>query len=93
MRIIGYIGHPELKITVFKMDDKLSVKFENGFFEQTVKIRQIDGLSTLEDITQLVDAEYLEGVQSIFREMEVLRYAAFQRFLPATETEEFETII
>ena len=93
MRIIGYIGHPELKITVFKMDDKLSVKFENGFFEQTVKIRQIDGLSTLADITQLVDAEYLEGVQSIFREMEVLRHTAFQRFLPATETEEFETII
>lgn len=93
MRIIGYIDHPELKITVFKMDDKLSVKFENGFFEQTFKIRSIDGLSTLEDIGKLVDQDYINSVSGIFSQMELIRQEAFRRFLPQEEKEEFETII
>ena len=93
MRIIGYIEHPELKITVFKMDDKLSVKFENGFFEQTVKIRSFEGMASLEDISKLIDQEYIGSVIELFRQMEQIKQSAFRRFLPEVENEEFEKII
>ena len=39
MRILGYIDHPVVKITVFKMDNKFSVKFESIHYEQTFKFR------------------------------------------------------
>jgi hypothetical protein len=93
MRIIGYIEHPELKITVFKMDDKLSVKFENGFFEQTVKIRSFEGMASLEDISKLIDQEYIGSVIELFRQMEQIKQSAFRRLLPEVEIEEFEKII
>ena len=36
MRILGYLEHPTLKITVFKMDNRISVKFENSLYEQNL---------------------------------------------------------
>ncbi|MBK7870450.1 MAG: hypothetical protein IPJ74_07085 [Saprospiraceae bacterium] len=50
MRIIGYIEHPVLKITVFKMDNKISIKFESGLYEQTYKFRSGDTISNLGDV-------------------------------------------
>ena len=38
MRIIGQIEHPDLKITVFKSDNRISVKFENEGYEQIFKL-------------------------------------------------------
>lgn len=93
MRIVGNIEHPSLKITIFKMDDKFSVKFENGFFEQTVKIRSFDGLSTVENIKDLIDANYMIEVERIFAQMSAQKMAAFKRFLPADLNDEFEEII
>jgi len=35
MRIIGYLENRPCKVTVFEMDDKISVKFEVDLLEQT----------------------------------------------------------
>ncbi|MFZ4542828.1 MAG: hypothetical protein ACOYOA_02175 [Saprospiraceae bacterium] len=75
------------------MDDKFSVKFENGFFEQTVKIRSFDGMSTVENIQDLIDAKYLSDVEWIFAQMNAQKQAAFKRFLPGDLNDEFEEII
>ena len=93
MRIIGYIEHPELKITVFKMDNKLSVKFESGLFEQTYKFRASDQLNTIEDIQKLVDEIFIEGVLEELKCMNQIKNKAISRFISDNEQEEFEEII
>jgi hypothetical protein len=44
MRIIDEINRGELKITVFKMNDRLSVKFERELTEMIYKFRDGSGI-------------------------------------------------
>jgi len=93
MRIIGYIEHPVMKITVFKDNGKLSAKFETGLFEQTYKFREMDAMKNLVDVKGLVDAEYQARVIENFRVMNQLRNEGLDRFLPKVEEEDFEEIV
>lgn len=93
MRIIGYIEHPILKITIFKDNGKLSAKFESGLFEQTYKFREMDELRTLADVQKLVDPAFQQAVLQQFQTMNQLKNNGLDRFLPAIEGEVFEEII
>lgn len=93
MRIIGYMEHPVLKITIFKMDTRLSVKFEKGFLEQTFKFRQANGLEGAKEIRQLVDENFLDKVENQFRQMEKLHEAAISIYFPPDPADEFDDII
>jgi len=93
MRIIGYIEHPVMKITVFKDNGKLSAKFETGLFEQTYKFREMDAMKNLVDVKGLVDAEYQARVIENFQVMNQLRNEGLDRFLPKVEEEDFEEIV
>ncbi len=92
MRIIGHIEHPSLKVTIFKMDNKLSVKFENSLYEQTYKFRDGQGIDSVEAVQALVDDTFLEGIQQNFMAMHRLNQEASGRRNNASE-EEFERII
>jgi hypothetical protein len=92
MRIIGSIDHPDWKITVFKMDDRLSVKLETGLNEQTYKFREGPQLETFEDVRKLVDATFLARAEAMFEQMEKNKNATLYRNFPPLE-DEFETII
>lgn len=93
MRIIGSIEHPTLKISVFKMDNRLSVKFENGLYEQTFKLGADERLSTVEAVAQWADPALLADIQSNFQRMHQARMAAFERSFPASAEAVFEEII
>jgi hypothetical protein len=93
MRIIGTIDHPTLKITVFKMNERLSVKLESGLYEQTFKFRSGEGVDTLEDVKNFIDAGFIEGVSENLQRMHQLKMQALSRQLPETVEEEFEEII
>ena len=67
MRITGYIEHPVFKITIFKMDNKFSVKFETPQFEQTYKFRIGEGIENEADIRKLVDGPFITAVAQIFK--------------------------
>lgn len=69
MRIVGYIDHPRLKITVFQMDNRYSVKLETAHLEQTYKFRIGDRLETLEDVRQFVNPAFLAQVERQFQAM------------------------
>ncbi len=71
MRIIDSIPHPQLRISIFSMNDKYQVKFEAGPYEQTYKFEK-DVVEGLEDLKTRVDDIFLEKVASIFREMHAL---------------------
>ena len=79
MRIIGYIDHPVLKITIFDTTSRMIVKFENAHFEQNYKIRKGDNLNNLEQITQLVDEKFLEQVYANFNGMGKALVETFKR--------------
>lgn len=93
MRILGYLDHPILKITVFKMDTRLSIKFENGTFEQTYKFRVNDHLNSIPELRALVDETFLAKVQARFAAMERDFNAALERHLPPPSADELPSII
>ncbi len=93
MRIIGQIEHPTLKITVFKMNERISLKFENEGYEQTFKLGQDDRLSTLDAVQRWVDAALLEQVQITFQHLHRARLAALDRAFPPDQSVVFEEII
>jgi len=93
MRIIGYIEHPTLKITVFQMDDKLSLKFESGLYEQTYKFRASNEINSLAHLKSLVDDSFMEKVMSDLTQMHRTKMEAMSRFLPEERENEFEEII
>ena len=94
MRIIGYIEHPVLKISVFKMEHKFSVKFESGFAEQIYKFRQDDNIQHLKDIQNLIDESFIQKVESILQIMHQERSDLLERkFSQTIDNELFEEII
>lgn len=93
MRIIGHIEHPIMKITVFKMDNKFSVKFESGLYEQTYKFRSSDAIGNLEAIQKIVDATFREEVLQELNRMHQRKNQAMARTLPQEVNNEFEEII
>lgn len=68
MRIIETIPHPQLRISIFSMNDKYLVKIEAGPYEQVYKVDQmeIEGLNALK---ALINDEFLERVATVFRSM------------------------
>ncbi|MCS7035501.1 MAG: hypothetical protein RMJ33_11840 [Saprospiraceae bacterium] len=93
MRILGTLSHPLLKITVFKMDNRISVKFENAGYEQTFKLGADERYQTLEAIQQWADETLINEVLARMNDMHRSRIEAEQRAFPNTEQTEFEEII
>ncbi len=93
MRIIGYIEHPAMKITVFKMDNRFSVKFETGMHEQTYKFRAGESVHSMEDIQRMVDSGFQEAVLEIFKSMRLNSMEAQARHSQRPAADEFDQII
>ena len=92
MRILGQLDQKGTKITVFKNEGRISLKFERNGLEQTFKFRDDEHLRNLEQAGNLVDEGFFNAVTEQFAHMEKARYFAWQRFLPEQEGE-FEVII
>ena len=75
------------------MDNKLSVKFESGLFEQTYKFRMGEGLETFTDLQKLVDQEFIQQVLEEMKTLNGIRNAALKRRFWQETQEEFEEII
>lgn len=93
MRIIGEVQHPIFKITIFKMGERISVKFENERYEQTYKLGADDRLTNVEDIQKWIDAAFLEQVQQAFQKMHQAQMHATARLSPSETENIFEEII
>ncbi|MEL6658203.1 MAG: hypothetical protein AAFP77_17240 [Bacteroidota bacterium] len=93
MRILGYLDHPVFKITVFKTDTRLSLKFENGDFEQTYKFRPTEHSNGLQEIGRLLDDDFLRQVDQRFDHMKADFSGTFSRNIQPEEEDEFPDII
>ena len=71
MRVIGEIPHPVMKITIFYMNQKYLIKFENNGLEQIYKISEFDYMvNSLDDIYKVVTEDFIHRVLSLFAEMQ-----------------------
>lgn len=64
MRIVAEIPHPRMKITLFKMNDKLSIKFEKSLIEHIIKLRDSSPLNDIEKLKQALSSEVLNKIES-----------------------------
>lgn len=90
MRIVGHIEHPILKITIFQMSNRFSVKFENANYEQTFKIRQLE---TLAAVQELIDADFINRVEKRFQTMHHDLGLALEKVAPPVDHDEFDELI
>jgi len=68
MRVIDTIPHPQMRISIFNMNEKYLIKFEAGPYEQTYKL-SFEDAGTLESLKQKVTDNFCSDVISIFRQM------------------------
>ena len=68
MRILGNIPHPDIRITVFSMNEKYVIKFEAGLMEQVFKIDQSE-IAGIEGIQKMLDQEFMQKILDRFNEM------------------------
>ena len=91
MRIVGDIPHSSMKITIFKMDEKLSVKFENSAYEQIYKFKSGE-VSGLDELKTLINEEFMADVLSNFDFLHQTKIKHIRR-IPSGFEDEFEKII
>ena len=85
MRILGYIDHPVLKITVFKTDTRLAVKFEDRFLEQTYKFRMQENLNSLHEVRALIEGEMLDKVIAQMQQMHTIHQQGLEKLMMDTK--------
>ncbi|HKG07104.1 MAG TPA: hypothetical protein VKB19_11630 [Pedobacter sp.] len=80
MRIIAELPHPECKITLFNMNQKYIVKFEQGTLEQSYKLSELDlGGGGVNEIFEILDEEFIGTVIERFKLMRIDFLAAYNR--------------
>ncbi|MFN8259746.1 MAG: hypothetical protein U0X41_02280 [Chitinophagales bacterium] len=83
MRIVGYIEHPVIKITVMQMNNRYVLKLEANMLEQTYKFNEDDNLRTMADIEKMVDESFLNECLKRFSDMNKSRGETYQRNISA----------
>jgi hypothetical protein len=81
MKIIAEIPHPQLKITIFYINQKYIVKFERGMLEQTYKFSELNYL--IPDVNTLIhciNTEFINKIIELFNNQEELYYQLTEQF-------------
>lgn len=80
MRTIAELPHPDCKITLFNMNQKYIVKFEQGQLEQSFKLSELDlSGGGANEIFQMLDEEFISTVVDRFKNMRADFSAAYKR--------------
>lgn len=80
MRIIAELPHPDFKITLFNMNQKYIIKFEQGQLEQSYKLSELDLTGGgANEVFEIIDDEFLATVTERFKSMRSDFSAAYKR--------------
>lgn len=79
MRTVAELPHPEFKITIFSMNQKFVIKFEQGTLEQVYKIAETDIIGGVNGVFQLLDEPFTQTVSARFNEMRRTFIEAYNR--------------
>ncbi len=80
MRIIAELPHPDCKITLFNMNQKYIVKFEQGTLEQSYKLAELDLTGGgANEIFEILDDIFIATVIARFKTMRTDFSTAYKR--------------
>lgn len=79
MRTIAELPHPDFKITLFSMNNKFIIKFEQGTLEQVYKIAETDVIDGANGIFQMIDEAFTQAVNKQFQTMRTAFIEAYNR--------------
>jgi hypothetical protein len=80
MRIIAELPHPQCKISLFNMNQKYIIKFEQGTLEQSYKLSELDlSGGGANEIFQMLDEEFIATVIERFSTMRLDFSNAYKR--------------
>lgn len=69
MRTVAELPHPDCKITIFSMNNKFIIKFEQGSLEQTFKLAEMDILNGVNGVFEILDEAFISSVVERFLSM------------------------
>lgn len=69
MRVLAELPRPDCKISIFSMNMKFIIKFEQGSLEQIYKISEMDITGGINGVFQLLDEEFIQTVVAKFANM------------------------
>ncbi|WP_443939181.1 hypothetical protein [Pedobacter sp. MW01-1-1] len=70
MRVVAELPHPACKITIFSMNQKYIIKFEQGTFEQSYKLAELDlSGGGVNDVFEILDEDFINTVVERFKDM------------------------
>jgi hypothetical protein len=93
MRIIDEFNADDVKVTVFKMNDKISIKFEYNLLEQIYKFRDGSGVSSPEMVKKFCTEETISEIKVIFNQMSHTRSKSLTKLFEINTEDHFDTII
>jgi hypothetical protein len=80
MRVIAELPHPDCKITLFSMNQKYIIKFEQGTFEQSYKLSELDlSGGGANEVFQILDEDFIATVVARFLSMRTDFSEAYKR--------------
>lgn len=85
MRLLANIPHPVLRISIFTNDNRFSLKFEAGLYEQTYKFRDGDGFDDVDAIVSLVTESLCQDVLNIFNLQHKMKLGHISKQLSSNE--------
>ncbi|MBP3942786.1 hypothetical protein J5U18_04275 [Sphingobacteriaceae bacterium WQ 2009] len=80
MRIIAELPHPACKISIFGMNQKFIIKFEQGTLEQSFKIAETDVVGGVNGVFELLDEAFINQVVEQFNTMRQSFIEAYNRY-------------
>lgn len=80
MRTVAELPHPDFKITIFNMNQRYIIKFEQGAIEQTYKISEMDIVEGVNGIFELIDETFLNTINETFKQMRNSFNEAYNRY-------------
>lgn len=80
MRTVAELPHPDCKISIFSMNQKFIIKFEQGTLEQSFKLAETDVIDGVNGVFELLDDEFIAAVIEQFKQMRKAFISAYNRY-------------
>lgn len=80
MRIVAELPHPDCKISIFSMNQKFIIKFEQGVLEQSYKLAETDVIGGVNGVFEFLDNEFIDQVIGQFKQMRKAFINAYERY-------------
>nr|WP_140938218.1 hypothetical protein [Sphingobacterium lumbrici] len=80
MRILAELPHPDCKISIFGMNQKFIIKFEQGILEQSYKLAETDVIGGVNGVFEFLDETFINQVLENFVAMRQHFIDAYKRY-------------